>query len=148
MWVDFRRTWAALRREVADLAAKDPEAYKRHPTTIFLRDVRDIILAEVPSDPGSDRYQQGNKLGSKYRHWRRVKFRGRFRLFFRYSSAQRAIIYVWLNDPNTLRKEGGRTDPYWVFRSMLDRHKPPTDWADLMAECAPWVSAEVDGAAE
>ena len=148
VWGDLRRTWTALRKEVAELAAKSPDDYKRHPATIFLRDVRDIVLTEVPSDPGSDRYQQGSKLGSKYRHWRRVKFRGRFRLFFRYSSAQKTIIYVWLNGPDTLRKEGGRTDPYWVFRTMLERRKPPTDWDDLLAECAPWESAETDRAAE
>jgi toxin YhaV len=144
VWGDFRRTWTALRKEVADLAARHPEAYKRHPATIFLRDVRDIVLTEVPADPGSDRYRQGNKLGSKYRHWRRVKFRGRFRLFFRYSSAQKTIIYVWLNGPNTLRKEGDRSDPYRLFRTMLERRKPPTDWDDLMADCESWESTEVD----
>ena len=31
---------------------------------------------------------------------------GRFRLFFRFDSASKVIIYAWVNDENTLRKVG------------------------------------------
>jgi hypothetical protein len=44
--------------------------------------------------------------GADYRHWFRVKFSGRFRLFFRYSSQHKVIVYAWVNDENTLRKSG------------------------------------------
>ncbi|HEY0022288.1 MAG TPA: type II toxin-antitoxin system YhaV family toxin [Longimicrobium sp.] len=142
VWSEFRSTWTTLRQEVEELARKSPDTYRQHPKTIFLRDVRDLILSQVPADPGADRYQHGSKLGAKYRHWRRAKFRGRFRLFFRYSSAHKTIIYVWLNDKDSLRKEGSRSDPYFVFRSMLERHRPPTDWNALLAECIALPAAE------
>lgn len=142
VWSEFRSTWTKLRREVEELAAKHPDSYKQHGKTIFLRDLRDIVLTQVPGDPGADRYRQGNTLGARYRHWRRAKFRERFRLFFRYSSAHKTIIYVWLNDEKTLRKEGGRTDVYTVFRSMLEQRRPPTDWDALLAECEQWKEPE------
>jgi toxin YhaV len=142
VWSEFRSTWTTLRREVEELARKSPDAYRQHPKTIFLRDVSDIILSQVPADPGADRYQQGSKLGAKYRHWRRAKFRRRFRLFFRYSSTHKTIIYVWLNDEDSLRKEGSRSGPYVIFRSMLERRRPPTDWDALLAECIAWPAAE------
>jgi toxin YhaV len=144
VWSEFRSTWTALRNEVDRLSKVDPQGYRAHPTTIFLRDVRDIVLTEVPADPSHERYQQGNTLGKKYRHWRRAKFRSRFRLFFRYSSSQKIIIYVWLNNENSLRKEGGKTDVYTVFRAMLERKRPPTDWNDLLAECEEWRAGEVE----
>jgi hypothetical protein len=30
-----------------------------------------------------------------------------------------------------------------VFRTMLERKQPPTDWADLLAACKKWLEAEV-----
>jgi toxin YhaV len=144
VWGEFRRTWTKLGREVQELARQHPDSYKQHPKTIFLRDVRNIILSDVPNEPGAERFQQGNKLGRQYRHWRRAKFRGRFRLFFRYSSPEKVIIYVWLNDEKTLRKEGDRTDAYYVFRSMLERQRPPTDWEALVAECEPLPQTEIE----
>ena len=58
---------------------------------------------------------------------------GRFRLFFRFSTAHRAIIYAWLNDASTLRKAGAPTDPYTVFKRRLDAGDPPGDWDLLLA---------------
>ncbi len=43
-------------------------------------------------------------------------------------------MYAWVNDENTLRKAGARTDPYAVFRRKLDQGIPPDDWATLLAE--------------
>ncbi len=33
----------------------------------------------------------------------------------------RVIIFLYLNDEATLRKEGAKSDPYRVFRRMVDR---------------------------
>ena len=46
-------------------------------------------------DPGLDEYRQGNTMGRDYRHWRRAKIWRRFRLFFRYDSRTRVIVYAW-----------------------------------------------------
>jgi toxin YhaV len=65
-----------------------------------------------------------------------VKFLGRFRLFFRYSSKDRVIIYAWVNDKNTLRKAGARNDPYTIFNSLLRKGRAPDGWDALMKEAA------------
>src|SRR5207245_681355 len=77
-------------------------------------------------------FQLVNTLGPLHRHWRRAKFLGRFRLFFRFSSAHKAIIYAWVNDENTLRKAGARNDPYAIFNKRLKDGTPPDDWDDLV----------------
>ena len=82
-------------------------------------------------DPGLDEYRQGNTIGRDYRHWRRAKIWRRFRLFFRYDSRTRVIVCAWVNDGQTMRSADSKSDPYAVFRKMLERGRPPDDWAAL-----------------
>ena len=130
----FRVPFDRLTDEVERLRAADPAGFQRHPKAKLLRRIMDLVLDEIPSDPTAASFRLGKTLGAAYRHWRRAKFLGRFRLFFRYSSAHKAIIYAWLNDESTLRKAGSRSDPYAVFKRQLGRGEPPDDWADLMRE--------------
>jgi toxin YhaV len=95
-----------------------------------------LIFYEIPSDPNANAFSLGNTLGAARRHWRRAKFLQRFRLFFRFDSASRIIIYAWVNDENTLRKAGSQTDPYAVFSKRLNAGNPPDDWVDLLAEAS------------
>ena len=53
--------------------------------------------------------------------------------FFRYDSRTRILIYAWVNDAETLRTYGAKTDAYAVFERMLDMGHPPDDWATLLA---------------
>jgi toxin YhaV len=64
-------------------------------------------------------------MGSDYRHWRRAKIGQRFRLFFRFDSKSRVIIFAWINDEHTLRAAGSKNDAYAVFKRMLMRGNPP-----------------------
>ena len=105
------------------------------PKPKLLKRIVDLILNEIPADPGAPVYEQGNTLGADARGWRRAKFLGRFRLFFRFDSASQIIVYAWVNDANTLRKSGSATDPYAVFRAMLVRGDPPHDWERLLEVC-------------
>lgn len=92
-----------------------------------------LILAEIPQDPSRSTYRQGNTLGDEMRHWMRARFgNGRFRLFFRYHGKARVIVFAWVNDSETLRTYGSRTDAYAVFRRMLDSGNPPDDWDELV----------------
>jgi toxin YhaV len=141
-WTQFGERWTALRREVARLRERDSAGYLGHPTTKFLRSLSEIVLEHVPADPGAARFRQGSKLGAKYSGWHRAKFNQRFRLFFRYSTAQKIIAYGWLNDERTLRKEGARTDAYAVFGRMLERGQPPNDWDELVAACTAMSPAD------
>jgi toxin YhaV len=103
-----------------------------------------VILVEVPRDPNALEFQLGNTLGPAYRHWRRATFLGRFRLFFRFSSAHKAIVYAWVNDETTLRKAGAHSDPYAVFNRRLQGGNPPDDWEALLREAE--AASELDPA--
>jgi toxin YhaV len=133
----FNEKFDALVTEVERLRIADRKGYKQHPKTKLLKRIVDLIEVEIPRDPGASQYALGNTLGPEYRHWRRAKFLGRFRLFFRYSSKDRVIIYAWINDQNTLRKAGGRNDPYNIFKSLLRKGRPPDGWDALIEEATP-----------
>lgn len=135
-WRAFRARFHELVEEVEELRKKAPQGYKQHASTKLLAAVRELIVNKIPQDPGASRYQLGNTLGEAHRHWYRAKYK-RYRLFYRYHSGEDIIVYAWLNDENTLREEGSRTDPYVVFRKMLERGRPPTTWEELRAESAP-----------
>lgn len=133
----FGEPYNALIKEVEQLKVTRPEDWEQHPKVKLLASIQTLIYDEIPQDPSADKYQQGNTLGSSHRHWRRAKFPQRFRLFFRYDSKSKIIIYAWVNDENTLRQAGGRSDPYIVFEKRLKKGDPPTDWDDLLKQSAP-----------
>ena len=114
----------------------DPSGFRANANTRALAAIAKLVIEVVPSDPGRQEYRIGNTMGPDYRHWSRVKFGGRFRLFFRYDSKSRIIVFAWVNDSETLRKSGSNTDPYTVFKAMLKRNDPPDDWAALRAKAA------------
>ena len=136
-WTDFRERWTAMVAAAREARAADPVGYHQRPELMFLRTVRDLIFEQIPANPDAPQFRQGKTLGSTHTHWRRAKFHRRFRLFFRFHSVSRTIVYAWLNDEDTLRKAGSRTDPYAVFRRMLERGVPPNDWAELVASSKP-----------
>lgn len=131
----FSETFDALVAEVGRLRSADPVRYAEHPKAKLLKRIVDLIATEIPRNPAANEFSLGNTLGPAHRHWRRAKFLGRFRLFFRYSSKARVIIYAWVNDENTLRQAGGRNDPYSVFGRLLRRGSPPDDWNALIQQC-------------
>jgi len=114
------------------LRTKNPQSYVAHPKSKLLKRVLDLILIEIPRGPNAAEYQIGNTIGTAYRHWRRARFLGRFRLFFRFSSSHRVIVYAWVNDEKTLRKAGAKTDLYAVFTHRLQEGNPPDDLDDLL----------------
>lgn len=130
----FREAFDALEAEVARIAEERPDAVASHPKAKLLRRVTDLILDEIPRDPNAPAFGLGNTLGPAHRHWRRAKFLQRFRLFFRFDSTSRIIIYAWVNDENTLRKAGARTDPYAVFARRLGEGNPPDRWDELLED--------------
>jgi toxin YhaV len=113
--------------------AQDSAGFASNANVRLFEAVSKLILEAVPSDPNRDEYRQGNTMGSDYRHWRRAKIGQRFRLFFRFDSKSRVIIFAWINDEHTLRAAGSKNDPYVVFQRMLGRGHPPDDWAALLS---------------
>jgi toxin YhaV len=129
----------ALVRQVRNLAnaferarKAEPKSFRSNANAKLFAAVAKLVLEVIPADPGQPEYRQGNTLGEAYRHWFRVRFFGRFRLFFRYDSRSRIIVYAWVNDERTLRQRGGKSDPYEVFRGMLASGSPPNDWSALV----------------
>lgn len=121
----------------------DPQGYESNANVKFFRALSHLMLDIVPSDPARDEYRQGNTLGPAYRHWRRAKLGQRYRLFFRYDSKAKIIVYAWINDERTLRSSGSKSDPYAVFEKMLGRGNPPDNWDALLAASkADWIKKE------
>ena len=110
----------------------DPKNFAVNANTRTLAALAKLMFEVIPADPAKPEYRQGNTLGPAHRHWFRAKFFARFRLFFRYDSQARLIVYAWVNDESTLRKSGGKHDPYEVFRRMLKSGNPPDDWNALV----------------
>jgi toxin YhaV len=128
----FQVSLDSLIKEVQRLREEQEDTFQHHPKTKLLKRILELVENEIPSNPGAKEYALGNTLGSLYRHWRRAKFLGRFRLFFRYSSDEKIIIYAWVSDQKTLRKAGAKTDPYAVFRRLLIAGDPPDNWKTLV----------------
>lgn len=122
-----------LQSAVRRAQERDPEHFESNANVKFFRALVKLMLDVIPGDPGRDEYRQGNTLGSDYRHWRRAKLGRRYRLFFRYDSRARIIVFAWINDQQTQRSSGHKSDPYIVFEKMLQRGNPPDDWAALVA---------------
>jgi toxin YhaV len=132
-WEGFRLQLAEFEKILNKLRAKNPRDWHKNKNAKFILRVFRIILEEVPRDPANPLFRQGRTLGSDYKHWRRVKFAERFRLFFRYRLEEKIIVFVWLNDEDTKRKAGSKTDAYSVFEGMLKKGRPPNAWNDLLA---------------
>lgn len=113
----------------------NPDDYQSNANYKLFESLSYLLLTAIPESPGSEKYRQGKTLGAPGRHWRRAKLGRRFRVFFRYDSRSKVIIYAWVNDKNSLRAAGGKNDPYAVFKKMLERGSPPTNWYDLFREC-------------
>lgn len=116
---------------------QDPQAYATNANVRLFAALSRLIFEAVPSDPNREEYRQGNTMGTAFRHWRRAKVGRRFRLFFRFDSKSKIIVFAWVNDENTLRSAGGKADPYAVFQRMLERGHPPDDWAALAKASRP-----------
>lgn len=127
-----------LEAEVTALANKNPEGFHHHPKAKLLKAVIENVRIEVPCDPEHRDFWLGGTLGDSYKDWRRVKHRlpPRYRLFFKFTSKEKRIVYAWLNDESTLRKAGSKTDVYEVFKRMLRRGDVPNNFDDLLKESA------------
>lgn len=99
----------------------------------LLAHVLDLLVERIPQEPGAAAFRHGGALDGAGREWFRGKTGGgRYRLFYRFSSRERVIVYGWLNDEESLRTRGSRTDAYTVFAKMLRQGNPPATWQELV----------------
>jgi toxin YhaV len=133
-WREFGRIFAALVVEVEELERVDPEGFRSHPSAKELAAIYRLVTHVIPTHPNAPEFRQGNTMGPSNRHWFSAGFYERYRLFFRFRSDARVIVYAWVNDEDTLRARGGRNDAYAVFGRMLQAGQPPSDWDQLLKE--------------
>lgn len=121
-----------LIEEVELRKSRDPANYRSKNCTKRLAAITRLVTEDVPADPAAAQFRQGQTLGGDRKHWFRAKFFQQYRLFFRFDSASRIIVFAWVNDENTLRAYGSRTDAYATFKGMLDNGNPPDDFSALL----------------
>jgi toxin YhaV len=121
-----------LEDRVEALASKQPIHYKEQPAAKLLAAIHRLIFEIIPRDPNAAEFRQGNTLGPDNRHWFRAKFHQRFRLFYRFSSKDKVLVYALMSDELTLRKSGSKTDPYRVFSDLLKGGDPPGTMEQLL----------------
>lgn len=121
----FDAQYDALIAAVAAEKRRDPAGYRNSDAAKMLYAVDKLINEVIPANPADKKFRQGEALGPANKHWFRAKFYQQFRLFFRFDSASKTIVYVWLNDEDTLRAYGSKTDAYATFRRMLASGNPP-----------------------
>lgn len=120
--------------DLASKATKDSPNASKSRQLKKLEYLYALTRLRIPADPSRDSYRLGNTLGVKHTFWRRAKFLQQYRIFFRYSSTSKLIVYAWANDDETLRAFGSKTDAYIVFKRMIESGKVPSSWDELMAE--------------
>jgi toxin YhaV len=105
----------------------------RGPNRKLLAHVLDLLLEMIPQNPGATAYRHGGALDGAGKEWFRGKTGGgRYRIFYRFSSLERLIVYAWINDKESLRTRKSRTDVYTVFAKMLRQGNPPATWQELV----------------
>jgi toxin YhaV len=101
--------------------------------TKLLGHLLDLMFEKIPQRPGDPMFRHGGAVGGGNREWFRAKTgNGRYRLFYRYDTRHKVIVYAWVNDEQTLRTYGSSTDAYAVFAKMLEAGNPPRDWSALV----------------
>lgn len=117
-----------------ELRKKDPDNFAKKNSSKRLAAISKLAFEVIPQDPSIPEYRQGNTLGAEHKHWFRAKFFQQYRLFFRFDSASKIIVYVWVNDEKNKRAYGSKSDAYRVFEKMLQTGHPPDEWDQLLGE--------------
>lgn len=92
------------------------EEFIHHEAVKLFARIRKATLEIIPEDPNRPEYLLSGKL-RKYRRYKQGL--QRYRTMFCFSNRPSIVIYLYLNDRDHLRKQGGRTDPYEEFKKMV-----------------------------
>lgn len=125
-----------LIEQVEDRKARDPKTWHKKNCAKRLMAIFMLATEAIPADPSAPAFRQGDTLGDHRKHWFRAKFFQQYRLFYRFNSDAKVIVLSWVNDENTLRAYGKRTDAYATFKALLDGGNPPDNFDILLAEAA------------
>lgn len=122
----------SLKQEIKELKdSLTKEEFSKHPDVKFAVRVRKATKESIPEDPDRKEYQLRGDL-KKYRRYKQGL--QRYRLFFTFSTKPPIILYLYLNDKSTLRKEGSKNDLYNVFSKFVDKKQISHDPSDPAIE--------------
>lgn len=94
----FERQLNALLADAQAAVERRPNDFRRSNAFKRLAAVAKLAFDQIPQNPADAKYRQGDTLGKEQKHWFRAKSFQQYRLFFRYSEAERIIVYAWVND--------------------------------------------------
>lgn len=118
----------SLKQEIKKLKdALLEEEFSQHPDVKFAVRVREATKEIIPEDPDRRDYQLHGDL-KKYRRYKQGL--QRYRLFFAFSTKPPVILYLYLNDKSSLRKEGSKNDPYNIFSKFVEKKQVSHDPSD------------------
>ena len=109
--------------------AQDPQGFESNANVKLFNALAQLMLETVPSDPNRDEYRQGNTMGPAFRHWRRGKVGRRFRLFFRFDSKAKIIIFMAMMEAQTYFAERQARADVAAFDAVMARAggEPPRE---------------------
>ncbi|ETX10992.1 hypothetical protein OCH239_20285 [Roseivivax halodurans JCM 10272] len=134
-----------LIEEVEARKSRDPKSWQKKNCTKRLAAIFKLVSENIPADPASSAFRLGEALGEHRKHWFRAKFFQQYRLFFRFDSSAKVIVLAWVNDVQTLRAYGSKTDAYATFKGMLEGGNPPDDFDALMKDAVAEAPRFEDG---
>lgn len=128
----FHRVFEERYRELLANAGKlrnrlPPEQYVQHAEVKLLAKLNRVLREVIPANPEARDFWLEDDL-SKFRRTKGFGLPDRYRLFWAFSTRLRIIIILYLNDEQTLRKRGSATDPYSVFRRLIQRKELGSDF--------------------
>lgn len=77
----------------------DSQGFEANANVKLFRALTHVMLQAVSGDLNRDEYRQGNTMGPAFRHWCRAKVGQRFRLFFRFDSKAKIIVFAMDKQP-------------------------------------------------
>lgn len=132
----FIEAYEALTNTVAALQQAHPDTYQTKKPTRLLAAIHKLAFDVIPKDPTLSKYRLGKTLGATHKHWFRAKFLEQYRLFFRYDLETKTLILAWVNDEDSLRAYGSKSDAYAVFAKRLKKGDPPDSWDELLTQAS------------
>ena len=123
-----------LNTKFTQLKNKNPTSYHKKNASKRLAAITELAFTVIPKDPTLAKYRQGSTLGDKHKHWFRAKFFQQYRLFFRFNSKSKIIVFCWVNNEKHKRVYNSKTDAYHTFNKMLKNGNPPDSWNELLKQ--------------
>lgn len=100
---EFDSQFSKWENDVRRLIQKHPNNFETLPKVKRFASLQKLVFETIPENPARETFVLGNTLGTENRSWRRAKFGQQYRLFFRFDSSSKIIIYAWVNNELTLR---------------------------------------------